>query len=133
MRACWAGAEEIEQKLMEAQDAQRQWRCVDPEDQKVQHTMAIPFPTQTKVHAPSLRSSHAPSQQWNDNDCGWNYDPSEGRDHKRVLELPANIEEIDQERKCSWLKKQYKKLARKWHPDKAKGNAKVCVMCASIV
>eukprot|EP01049_Picozoa_sp_SAG25_P026533 SAG25_NODE_13266_length_269_cov_0.611765_2_plen_35_part_01 len=35
MRACWAGAEEIEQKLMEAQDAQRQWRCVDPEDQKV--------------------------------------------------------------------------------------------------
>eukprot|EP01047_Picozoa_sp_COSAG01_P031686 COSAG01_NODE_2256_length_8067_cov_5.797691_13_plen_109_part_00 len=86
----------------------------------------------TKVHAPSLRSSHAPSQQWNDNDCGWNYDPSEGRDHKRVLELPANIEEIDQERKCSWLKKQYKKLARKWHPDKAKGNAKVCV-CASIV
>ena len=47
---------------------------------------------------------------WNDNDCHWH----EGRDHKKVLELPSNIEEIDKERRCDWLKKQYKKLAKKW-------------------
>ena len=27
-----------------------------------------------------------------------------------------------QDKQCDWLKKQYKKLAKKWHPDKYKGN-----------
>ena len=45
-----------------------------------------------------------------------------GRDHKAVLELPANLDEIPKEKQCDWIKKQYKKLARKWHPDKAKGS-----------
>ena len=44
------------------------------------------------------------------------------RDHARVLELPANVDSLGKDRKCYWLKKQHKKLARIWHPDKARGS-----------
>lgn len=47
----------------------------------------------------------------------WN----ERRDHNTVLELPANLDQLKQDKKCSWIKKQHNKLARKWHPDKYKG------------
>ena len=39
-----------------------------------------------------------------------------------VLELPSNLEQLAPEKRCVWLKRQHKKLARKWHPDKARGN-----------
>ena len=85
--------QEVQRKLTEAQNAQRKWRCIDPTDRKV----------------------------WQENRCG-HPNPQNGRDHKAVLELPANLAEIPKEKQCDWLKKQYKKLARKWHPDKAKGS-----------
>lgn len=85
--------QDVQRKLNEAQNAQRKWRCVSPQDRKA----------------------------WQDNRCG-HPNPQNGRDHKAVLELPANLHEIPAEKQCDWLKKQYKKLARKWHPDKAKGN-----------
>ena len=44
------------------------------------------------------------------------------RDHARVLDLPANVNDLRKESKCKWLKKQHKKLARLWHPDKARGD-----------
>ena len=44
------------------------------------------------------------------------------RDHAAVLELPSNLEQLAPEKRCVWLKRQHKKLARKWHPDKARGN-----------
>jgi len=44
------------------------------------------------------------------------------RDHAKVLELPANVDALVAARKCYWLKKQHKKLARQWHPDKARGD-----------
>ena len=43
------------------------------------------------------------------------------RDHKKVLDLPANINELNQKSKCKWVKKQHKAMVKKWHPDKAKG------------
>jgi tetratricopeptide (TPR) repeat protein len=46
----------------------------------------------------------------------------ERRDHAKILELPVNIHEVNQQSKCGWLKKQHKKLAKKWHPDKNKGD-----------
>ena len=46
----------------------------------------------------------------------------ERRDHAKVLELPVNIHEVNLKSKCSWLKKQHKKLAKKWHPDKHRGD-----------
>jgi DnaJ-class molecular chaperone len=36
----------------------------------------------------------------------------------KVLELPVNIHEVSKESQCKHLKKSYKKLAMKWHPDK---------------
>ena len=47
---------------------------------------------------------------------------TERRDHAAVLELPTNLGQLSQEKRCDWLRKQHKKMARKWHPDKAKGN-----------
>ena len=38
----------------------------------------------------------------------------ERRDHALVLELPVNIHEVSPKSKCGWLKKQYKKMAKKW-------------------
>ena len=46
------------------------------------------------------------------------------RDHVKILQLPVNLEEHSKEIKCSWVKKQFKKLVRKYHPDKYKGNKK---------
>jgi DnaJ-class molecular chaperone len=39
-----------------------------------------------------------------------------------VLELPVNLHQLAKDRQCSYSKKAHKTLARKWHPDKAKGN-----------
>jgi len=46
----------------------------------------------------------------------------ERRDHLATLELPANLDQLSPEKQCIWVKKQHRKLARKWHPDKYRGN-----------
>jgi tetratricopeptide (TPR) repeat protein len=46
------------------------------------------------------------------------------RDHAKILQLPIDLEERSKEIKCAWLKKQFKTLVRKYHPDKYKGNKK---------
>jgi len=47
---------------------------------------------------------------------------SKRRDYLTTLELPANLGQLSHEKQCSWIKKQHRKLARKWHPDKYRGN-----------
>ena len=86
-----AGA--LEETLQRVLDLQRRWRCVDPADQKT----------------------------WHDNRCGHPGDPSSGRDHRAVLELPANLGDLKREDQCGWVSKQYRQLAKKWHPDRYKG------------
>lgn len=44
------------------------------------------------------------------------------RDHAKILQLPIDLEHRDKSVKCAWLKKQFKTLVRKYHPDKYKGN-----------
>ena len=44
------------------------------------------------------------------------------RDHLATLELPQNLNQLSSEKQCSWVKRQHRKLARKWHPDKYRGN-----------
>ena len=44
------------------------------------------------------------------------------RDNIKILDLPVNLDESSQDVRCKWLKKQYKKMILKWHPDKYKGN-----------
>ena len=46
------------------------------------------------------------------------------RDHAKILELPIDLEQRGKDIKCAWLKKQFKTLVRKYHPDKYKGNKK---------
>jgi hypothetical protein len=46
------------------------------------------------------------------------------RDHAKILELPIDLEERGKDIKCAWLKKQFKTLVRKFHPDKYKGDKK---------
>ena len=46
------------------------------------------------------------------------------RDHAKILQLPIDLEERSKDIKCAWLKKQFKLLVRKYHPDKYKGNKK---------
>ena len=46
------------------------------------------------------------------------------RDNIKILDLPVNLAEHPGEVACSWVRKSYKKLARKYHPDKYKGSQK---------
>jgi len=46
------------------------------------------------------------------------------RDHAKILQLPIDLDQQSKEVRCKWLKKQFKALVRKYHPDKYKGNKK---------
>jgi tetratricopeptide (TPR) repeat protein len=46
------------------------------------------------------------------------------RPHRELLDLPDNIDELDKEDKCTRLKKNFRKMGLRWHPDKAKGGKK---------
>ena len=86
-------AQALEGNLRRVLELQRKWRCIDPSDQKA----------------------------WHDNRCGHAGDPNSGRNHRSVLELPANLGDLKPEDQCSWVIKQYRKLAKQWHPDRYKG------------
>ncbi len=62
-----------------------------------------------------VRQKHAQAAQMQRQ---WN----ERRDHLDTLELPQNLAQLAPEKQCSWIKKQHRKLAKKWHPDKYRGN-----------
>ena len=38
-----------------------------------------------------------------------------------MLELPANLDQLKKPDQCGWVTRQYRKLARMWHPDRYKG------------
>lgn len=88
-------ASELQRTLARVQDLQRRWRCVDPADQKA----------------------------WQDNRCGA-FHPQNGRDHRAVLELPTNLDDLKREDQCGWVTRQYRKLAKTWHPDRYKGGGR---------
>lgn len=43
------------------------------------------------------------------------------RPYKEILDIPDNVDELDQEAKCKWVKTGFRKMSLRWHPDKAKG------------
>ena len=48
--------------------------------------------------------------------------PPRKRSHQhQPLQLPEHLPAHSKEIKCSWLKKQFKALVRKYHPDKYQG------------
>lgn len=46
------------------------------------------------------------------------------RDHEKILQLPKKLKRRSKEGKCAWLKENFKRLARHYHPDKYKGSKK---------
>ena len=46
------------------------------------------------------------------------------RDYAKILGVPPNLNELPKERQCDFIKKSFKKLALKWHPDKHETNAR---------
>ena len=54
------------------------------------------------------------------------WDSEHGGDQRHIiaLDLPPNLNELPHDNQCRWLKKQYRKMSLKWHPDKAKGSKK---------
>ena len=45
-------------------------------------------------------------------------------DRIKILGLPINFGQIPVKSQCAWLRKSFKKMVLKWHPDKNKGNPK---------
>ena len=70
--------------------------------------------------------------QWNGGQKDQRYNEHNGypegrppeRDQAKILQLPIDLEERDKSIRCAWVKKQFKLLVRKFHPDKYKGNKK---------
>jgi len=46
------------------------------------------------------------------------------RPARELLDLPDNIDELPSDQKCERLKKAFRKMSLRWHPDKAKGGKK---------
>jgi len=79
-----------------------------------------------------LQSTMQQQKAWNGGQQDHRYNEHTGypngmppqRDHAKILQLPIDLEERGKDIKCAWLKKQFKLLVRKFHPDKYKGNKK---------
>jgi len=77
-----------------------------------------------------LREANQKRDEWNGGEKNHRYNEHTGhpdgrppqRDNIKILDLPVNLDESSQDVRCKWLKKQYKKMILKWHPDKYKGN-----------
>jgi tetratricopeptide (TPR) repeat protein len=48
----------------------------------------------------------------------------EDRDHAAVLGMPVNYRDLNLPSQCAWLKKQHRKMVKKWHPDKRRKHNK---------
>ena len=79
-----------------------------------------------------LQSTMQQQDLWNGGKMDQRYNEHTGfpegrppeRDHAKILQLPIDLENREKEVKCAWLRKQFKTLVRKFHPDKYKGDKK---------
>ena len=79
-----------------------------------------------------LQQAQHQQQLWNGGHKDQRYNEHTGfpdgrppeRDHEKILQLPIDLAHRTRDVKCAWLKKQFKTLVRKFHPDKYKGNKK---------
>ena len=95
-----------------------------PEDQEnMQEKRELHHKLQQTQRQQELWNGGVKDYQFNEN-TGYPDGRPPQRDHAKILQLPIDIEEQSKEIKCAWLKKQFKKLVRKYHPDKYKGNKK---------
>ncbi len=95
-----------------------------PEDQEhMQEKRELQYKLQQTQRQQDLWNGGTKDYQFNEN-TGYPDGRPPQRDHAKILQLPIDLEEHSKEIKCAWLKKQFKTLVRKYHPDKYKGNKK---------
>ena len=143
-------ASELESSLQRLLDLQRRWKCVDSNDQNAwqQNRCGNPHdPNSGRDHKAALerytrhvytllfggvRASHSTRytshiirltpHATRHTPHGTHSSTAHGTPLQAVLELPTNLDELKREDQCSWVSKQYRKLARVWHPDRYKGD-----------
>ena len=79
-----------------------------------------------------LKQTMHQQEMWNGGKKDYRFNENTGypdgmppqRDHAKILQLPIDLEHREKDVKCAWLKKQFKTLVKKFHPDKYKGNKK---------
>jgi hypothetical protein len=103
---------------------------VSPTSQKEAHLVRAEALKRELQH--KLQSTQQQQDMWNGGQKDHRFNEQTGypdgrppqRDHAKILELPIDLDERGKDIKCAWLKKQFKVLVRKYHPDKYKGNKK---------
>jgi len=76
---------------------------------------------QETMHRQELWNGGKQDQRYNEH-TGFPEGRPPERDHEKILQLPIDLAERGKDVKCGWLKKQFKVLVRKFHPDRYKGN-----------
>jgi len=95
-----------------------------PEDQEhMEEKRELNHKLQQTIHQQGLWNGGVKDMRFNEN-TGYPDGRPPQRDHAKILQLPIDLDERSKDIKCAWLKKQFKTLVRKYHPDKYKGNKK---------
>lgn len=95
-----------------------------PEDQEhMQEKRELNQKLQQTMHQQKLWNGGEKDMRFNEN-TGFPDGRPPQRDHAKILQLPIDLDQRSKDIKCAWLKKQFKTLVRKYHPDKYKGNKK---------
>lgn len=94
-----------------------------PDDDKTGEKRELQHKLQSTQHQQALWNGGQKDNRYNEHTGFPDGRPPE-RDHAKILQLPIDLEERGKDIKCAWLRKQFKALVRKYHPDKYKGNKK---------
>mgnify|MGYP001168893780 CR=1 FL=1 len=105
------------------QDFRAAFELVPEDEEHMQEKRELHYKLQQTQREQELWNGGHKDMRYNENTGYPDGRPPE-RDHAKILQLPIDLEERSKEIKCAWLKKQFKALVRKYHPDKYKGNKK---------
>jgi len=94
-----------------------------PDDDKTGEKRELQIKLQQTKQQQDLWNGGQRDQRFNEH-TGYPEGMPPQRDHAKILQLPIDLEERGKDIKCAWLKKQFKMLVRKFHPDKYRGNKK---------
>jgi len=93
------------------------------DDDKTGEKRELQQKLQQTIHQQEMWNGGKKDQRFNDH-TGYPDGMPPQRDHAKILQLPIDLDQRGKDIKCAWLKKQFKLLVRKYHPDKYKGNKK---------
>lgn len=105
------------------QDFRAAFELVPEDKEHMQEKRELQHKFKQTQHQQGLWNGGVKDMRYNEN-TGYPDGRPPQRDHAKILQLPIDLEERSKDIKCAWLKKQFKALVRKYHPDKYKGNKK---------